>query len=267
MNTAMHLLKRAAQAQIKDLALWGGSFVVLATCVLGVWPPLRNSGSLGGLTSGMSPGMAQAMGLSGFNTAAGYLKGNLFAVILPMLVGFMAVSGVATLLPGDERNGRLEILLSLPVARWVVMLARLTGVLLLLLATGVLVAFTVGGGSKLLGMGVSTEGVLAVTTGTVMLGVFHAAFAYLCACWGASKEGTMGVAGCVLVAGYLIQAVVALVPNLRWATKFSPWQWALGGDPLVSGWQWGGLGLLAMFSIVFVALGSFLVERRDIAIA
>ncbi|OLN14958.1 hypothetical protein BUE64_10150 [Corynebacterium diphtheriae subsp. lausannense] len=261
----MHLLKRSTQAQTKNLALWGGSVIILAVCVLGVWPPLRDSGSLGSFTSGMTPEMAQAMGLSGFDTAAGYLKGNLFAVILPLLVGFMGISGVSTLLPEAERNGHLELLLSLPVARWVVMLARLIGVLLLLLTTGILVAGTVGGGSKLLNMGVSAEGVLAVTAGTVMLGVFHATLAYLCACWGASKGATMGVAGGVLVTGYLVQAVVALVPSLRSGAKFSPWQWALGGDPLVSGWQWGGLGLLTVSSIIFVVLGSFLVERRDIA--
>ncbi|WP_116112252.1 ABC transporter permease subunit [Austwickia chelonae] len=265
MSGFTHLLKRALQAQQRDLLLWGGSVLLLVVSVLAVWPPLRDSGSLGSLTAGMTPEMAQAMGLDGFGTATGYLKGNLFAVILPLLIGFMGISGISGLLSGDERSGRLEILLSLPVRRWTVALSRLCAVVVVLLLTSLPMAASVILGARWLDMDVDTRGVLAVTTAIFLLGFFHAALAFLCACAGASKGAVSGTAGGVLVAGYVVQAVVALVPDLRWSAKLSPWEWALGGDPLVNGWQGAGLLLLLLTGAACLAVGCLFIERRDIA--
>ena len=47
-------------------------------------------------------------------------------------------------------------------------------------------------------------------------------------------------------------------------TRFSPWQWYLGGDPVLDGMDWGGAALLGVGFLVLVAVSIPLFQRRDL---
>lgn len=260
-----HEYKRSMQALNRDIWLWGGSVVLLAVIVLALWPALERSGTLGSFTQGLSPEVAKAMGLDGFDTAAGYLKGNLYAVILPLVVGFFGITATSGLLASDESAGRMELLYSLPVSRFVVTLARIGGVITGLVVCGVALAVSVIIGMKLTDMNLGANGVLAITAGVTLLGAFHAALAYMISGITPKAAMTLGGASTVLILGYLLEAVIGLVPNLTWLVRLSPWHWALGGDPLTTGWHWGNLALLLGGTVLFIVIGSLAVQRRDLA--
>jgi ABC-2 type transport system permease protein len=260
----VELLARGLQAQRRSTLVWASSIVLLAVSVVALWPSLERSGSLGGLTAGMSPQLVAAFGLGEFNTANGYLRGNLYAVMLPLLLGSMAITAATALTSGDEEAGRFELLLALPLRRTQVLLMRLLTVVISLALTSAAVAVTVAGSVVVLDMDVALAGVFAVALATWLLAVFHASLAYAAAAAGCRPQMTVGVAAGVLVVGYMLQAVVPLSKSLKPLSALSPWDWALGHDPLRNGFAGGGLMILLAVSVVLVAVGTVLINRRDI---
>jgi ABC-2 type transport system permease protein len=260
----VELLARGLQAQRRSTLVWASSIVLLAVSVVAVWPSLERSGSLGGLTAGMSPQLVAAFGLEQFNTANGYLRGNLYAVMLPLLLGSMAITAATALTSGDEEAGRFELLLALPLRRTQVYLMRLVTVVVSLAVTSAAVAVTVVGSVAVLDMDVALDGVVAVAVATWLLAVLHAALAYAAAAAGCRPPVTLGVAAGVLVVGYMLQAIAPLSESLKPLSALSPWDWALGDDPLKNGFAGGGLLLLVAVSGVLVAAGTLLIDRRDI---
>ena len=100
-----------------DPALWWGLAIVTFSLVnLAFWPSLEGSEALESL-EGMSEGLLEAFGAQDIATPAGYLDGQLFALMLPLLLSGMAIAAVTAITSGDEDAGRLELLHALPVTR------------------------------------------------------------------------------------------------------------------------------------------------------
>ncbi len=228
---------------------------------------MEESGSLEDFSSGLSPELADAFGVAEINTAVGYLKGNLYAVLLPLLLGLMAVTATGTLTAGDEEAGRLELLLALPVERRSVYLLRFLVVAFALAVVAFLVWAAVLMSVVSLDMDVTAAGVSAVSLTTWLLAVLHAGVAYAVAAFGARRGVTVGAAAAVLVVGYLLHAIAPLSDALEPLAAVSPWEWALGSDPLANGFPWGGIALLAVCCAVLAAVGTAVVDRRDVKTA
>ncbi len=133
-----------------------------------------------------------------------------------------------------------------------------------LAVTSVLVWLSVYGSVVSFDMDVSGGGVAAVTLTVGLLAVLHAGVAYAVVGFGLGRGPALGVAAGVLVVGYLLHAIAPMSDSLEPLSNVSPWEWALGGDPLVNGVPWGGVALLVVLSAVVVAAGTYAVDRRDV---
>ncbi|WP_326702674.1 ABC transporter permease subunit [Streptomyces cyaneofuscatus] len=263
-SPSSEIFRRGVQIQKRTLIAWSAALVLLALSVVGAWPSMESSGALEDFSTGLSPELAAALGVDQIASAGGYLKGNLYAVLLPLLLGLMAVTATAALTGGDEEAGRLELLLALPVARRQVFLVRFLCVVFGLVLTSVLVWLSVYGSVVSYDMDVSTGGVAAVTLTVALLAVLHAGIAYAIVGFGLGRGPALGVAAGVLVVGYLLHGIAPMSDALEPLANVSPWEWALGSDPLLNGVPWGGVALLVAVSVVVVAAGTYAVDRRDI---
>ncbi|MFI9286113.1 ABC transporter permease [Streptomyces werraensis] len=263
-SPSSEIFRRGVQIQKRTLIAWSAALVLLALSVAGAWPSMEKSGALEDFASGVSPEVATAFGIDQISSASGYLKGNLYAVLLPLLLGLMAVTATAALTGGDEEAGRLELLLALPVARRTVFLVRFLCVAFGLAVTSLLVWLSVYGSVVAFDMDVSGGGVAAVTLTVGLLAVLHAGVAYAVVGFGFGRGPALGVAAGVLVVGYLLHAIAPMSDALEPLSNISPWEWALGSDPLVNGVPWGGAALLLVLSVLVVAAGTHAVGRRDV---
>lgn len=85
---------------------------------------LDTADALTSLADSLPPEVAEPLGLTNFGTAAGYLNGELFAMLLPFIAGIMGLTRVSNQLADAENAGRVEILYTLPVPRCEIALAR-----------------------------------------------------------------------------------------------------------------------------------------------
>lgn len=261
------LLIRGLGAQQRGALTWGIALVALTASVLALWPSMRESGSLDSLVSGLSPELIAALGLENFGSAAGFLNGNLYALLLPLVFATIGITHTNALTAGDEDAGRLELLIALPVSRVGLYLSRFTAVVLILAAITVAVGATVGFTAPMLDMDLAASAVIAATLAVFLLALFHAALALALAGLGLRSSTVLAGSLGALVLGYLLYALLPLIGALEHLAALSPWDWALGGSPLENGFDGAGAAMLIGGSLALLALGLAGVRRRTIRTA
>lgn len=252
------------RTQVREVMLWGTSLVALVLAVTALWPSMRDSGALDDIEGSLPSGTAEALGLLDFASPAGYLKGNLYAVLLPLVLCWFAVALVTSATAGDEDAGRLELLLVLPVSRRSAFLARALASVTNLVLVGLVTWASLIGCCLLFDLDVSTAHLSAASLMVTLLAVLHAAVAFAAGGWGLRRGAVMGVSSTVMLMGYVIQAFLPLSDSLDAWAAVSPWQWALGADPLNGGVDAAGAAALAGLSLLLLAVGTYVVARRDV---
>ncbi|MDQ1295985.1 MAG: beta-exotoxin transport system permease protein [Actinomycetota bacterium] len=261
---ALEVYRCALRNQIRDGLLWGSSLVCLVLMVAALWPSLRDSGTLNDLSGSLPGGTAEAFGLQEFGTPAGYLKGNLYAVLVPLMLCWFGISLATSSTAGDEDAGRLELLLVLPIGRRTVFLARSLASMTTLLLVGIVTWISLIACCALFDLDVSFEGMASVSAMVTLLAMLHVGVTFLVSGWGARRGAVLGITSTVMMAGYVLQAFLPLSDALKDWAQVSPWQWALGADPLSGELDLIAAAALTVLTLVLTALGAQLADRRDV---
>jgi ABC-2 type transport system permease protein len=242
--------------------LWwaAGLLAVIAVYVA----PYRQYLEQGALNINTDSGLYQALGYD--NSPAGYLQGTLFALTGPLLLIMAAATAGARAIAGDEEAGMLELLLAHPVSRTRLVLQRFAALAVTCAWLGLVVwAGTVAAaGAADLGIGVGPIG--AATLGLVLLGLGFGTLALAAGAVAANRAAVLGVTAALAVAAYLAYTVGSQVEALASVRRLSPFSWYLGGDPLRSGLDAGGLALLAAVPLVALGVALWSLNRRDVAV-
>jgi ABC-2 type transport system permease protein len=178
---------------------------------------------------------------------------------IPLLLGVFAITQVSRW-TSDETDGRLEMVLSEPIARWRVALEREGALLIataLIAGAGSLVASWV---AQLQGIGL---GIGPVVLATALLLPFGLTFGSL----GAALSGWIPRATVVVLSAYAVTAyfLTQLGPLFKWPAWVDDFSvFYLYGTPLTSGVYWTGLWILLGVTAVALAIGLLSFQRRDI---
>jgi ABC-2 type transport system permease protein len=244
---------------------WGVAIGALCATTAGFWPSLEGSEALDAFSEEEMRSVLEAFGAQNMGTAAGYLDGQMYALMLPLLLSGMAIAHVTALTAGDEDAGRLEFLHALPVSREAVWIARwlaaTTMLLLVSVATGLVMLLA----RPVLSLTeVPAMRLVTATVGCALLATFHAAVGYAASGAGMRRSGAVTVSVGVLITGYVLSFLVPIVEGLSWARRGSPWFWALGQQPVTDGVDVFGWVLLIGVTAGAAVAGTALVCRRDL---
>jgi ABC-2 type transport system permease protein len=255
---------RAASALRRGALWWCVGLVAFIVVNLAFWPSLSGSDALTSLEESTGS-LLEAFGAQGIASPEGYLDGQVFAFLLPLMLSAMAITMISALTAGEEDAGRLELVHALPVSRQAVWLGRWGAMAGVVAGVTIVVALTLLPQLRLFSLeGVSWSRAVWATFACGVLALFHAAVAYAAAAAGLTRGRTIGVAAVVLVVGYLSAVVLPLAEALEPFRQLSPWYWAIGVQPVSDGVSPGGVALLVTVTAVLVALGTLLIGRRDI---
>jgi len=192
-------------------------------------------------------------------TSAGGFLQLVFVQLGFIVVGFAA----ATLVAGwasDETSGRLEMLLSTPLARMPWAMSGGLGAYLAIAVMTIVLALSVGIGALLAGSDAVTP-----MAGSVTLGLYAAAVAGV----GFAIGGLVRTS----IAAEMVAVVVTLtflVDLLAPALKVPDWVHQLAltahlGQPMVGVWDLGGIAACLLLAAAGLALGGWGMQRRDVA--
>lgn len=259
----MNLLRRELREGRVGLLGWTLGLAAAVIMYVPFYPSIGGSGMMETYLEAFPPEVARLFGFDRMATGAGYVHASYFGLMAFLLLSIAAIGWGTRALAGAEASGSLELTLAHGVTRWQVVLE---GALALLLRVAVvsaaasLVIWALNGSAQL---ELDPRGLVAVTVALFLLASLTGAAAL----FGGAASGRPGVAtglgAGVAVAGYVLDAVADLA-GAPWLARLSPYHWAFGSDPIVTGFDAGGLAALAAGFAVLVLAGGWLFSRRDL---
>jgi ABC-2 type transport system permease protein len=203
--------------------------------------------------------------VTSLGTIGGYVTTRVLGLVPTMLALWALVVG-AGLIRGEEQQGSLDLLLSVPRSRMAGLLEKVAA---LIVGVVIATALTILG----LWVGILAAGEQMDWGGALLTGLNIAAFVSF---WGlagllagqftGTRRQASGVTGGLLLASYLLNNVLQAVPNLKGLTWLLPAHYYAVSKPLAPGgtFEWGAWAVLVALSTACLALSILLFTRRDI---
>ena len=244
---------RAFGEQLPRALSWGvglGLFgALLATLVGPMADQIRDSPDLLSIFAAIFPDFD-------LGSAGGFLQ--LYAQLFFIAVGFAAATFVSKW-ASDETDGRLEMVLTTPMARarWV-LAGGLAAVLAIVLMS---VLFAAG-----IGLGAASGGIAAgdPMVGTAALGLYAAAMVGVGVAVGGLWRTSLAaeIVALVVVATYLIDLVVPALKLPAWVHQLA--LTAHFGQPMIGTWDPVGVAACVGLAVGGILLGAWGMSRRDV---
>ena len=197
-----------------------------------------------------------AWGLDNYHYGA--IMGHQMLLFTALLVAVMSILLTVRHTRGDEENGRIEVIRSLPVGR----LTSLSSTVLVMFGTSVVLALLHGFGLYGLSLeGIDLHGSLIYGASLGATGIFFAAITALFAQLSDNSRGTMGYSFAFLGLAYLVRGIGDMGnETLSW---LSPLGWIVRTQAYVNNYWWPII-LTVGAAIAVLALALYLNSIRDL---
>lgn len=263
----LHLLWRRR----RTLLAWGLGLLFLVAATVGFYPSVRAQAAEFQKVIDQAPsGLMAAFGITDridIASPAGYLSGRLFGFIAPLCFTIVAVGVGAGIVAGDEEEGRLDLLLAHPLrrARWVAAGFGLLTITLAALGSFLALCIIVLRGPTQLAVG--WQGVAAASLGAAGVAWVLGALALAVGAGTGRRAMALGSAVAVGVATYLLDSLSPVVDTLAPLRFLSPFWWAGGRQPVVTGFSSPWLLLLPAAAVALAGAAAWAFDRRDLGTA
>jgi len=235
---------------------------VLVVVVL--YPSFKDATNLDQLTES-SPGVAALFGISGSLTSpTGWLSANIYENLFPLLILLITIGYGAWCLAGQEAEGRLELVMSLPFARRRIVAQKLGALSILAIVFSVVVYLCVLVGLRF-DLTFDAANVATTTLGVALLGIDLGILAVALGAATGSRGAAIGVAAAVAAASYLISSMAPLVDWLEPLRYASLFYWAVGDGQLDHGLSWASFAVLLGVGIALALVAVAAFERHDVS--
>jgi ABC-2 type transport system permease protein len=252
----LRLRRRAIYGYTIGMALY-------ALVIVALYPSFKNDTSLNKLTEKGST-VAALFGASGpLTTPPGWLNANLYANFVPLIVLLLTIGYGASSLAGQNEDGTLGLIATLPLSRRRIALQKTATMVLqavpVTLAT--MLCVLAGRGFDLT---INTTGLIGVTTGSLLLGVDFGATAMLVGAVTGSRGSAIGVTSGFAAASYLLSSLAPAVSWLHPARYASVFFYAVGDGQVSHGLPLGWAGVLVAVAALAVAGCLAAIDRLDV---
>lgn len=200
-----------------------------------------------------------------FLTASGFIHGELYSAMLPIIFLVFTILRGAEATAGEEQDGTMDLTLSVPVSRDRVVVDRFLSMAALTGGLGFSMAAVLLVGNVTADMGLSVAGVVSINLALVLMSLLFGALAMAVGAWSGRRVLASGVAAGVAAAAFFVNGLAPLVDGLEIPQKLSPFYWLLGSKPLANGFAWSDLGWLTIATAALFGLAVWAFRHRDIS--
>jgi len=243
---------------------WAVVFAFFVVATVAFWPAFSGNTALNDALKVLPTQMLQAFGLQDFASPAGYLRGGLYDVLIPLMLAAAGALFANSATAAQEDAGRIELYVAQPVTRIAFMTGRAISTLLWIVVLTLVVLVSQVVSDTLFNLQIGTSQIVSTVVLSGLIGVFCGALAIGIAGISARPALVVGIPLAVALIGYVVSALFPLSDLLSPWVGISPWDWALGGDPLTNAGEPWRYAALIVPSIAFVVIGILAFNRRDI---
>jgi len=252
----------------RSLLLWGLGLVALAAMMIAFYPVIREATFISEyLESFPEEFMALFAGeITDYASPEGYLNGELFFLMYPLLMMVFAIGFGSGAIAGEEESRTLDLLLSNPLNRWRLVLEKFTAMIVCTLMLTIVFWATLAIGGAIIDMGLNLLRLAAVCFSGFLLAIAYGSVALAVGCARGKRGVSIGVAGALGVYGYMLNALAPLIDWLEPFQVASPFYYYIDANPLSKGLDPVHTAVLIGISVVFLGIAIVTFERRDLAV-
>jgi len=229
--------------------------------VVALYPSFKDSTSLDSL-SGSTAGAL--LGVTGQLTSpGGWLNGNVYGNFFPLIMLLLTIGYGAACLAGQDEDGTLALLATLPAPRQALLLQKLAAMAVqaFLLAAAVTACVLVGRGFMLT---VSPADTITTSVAVVLMGLDFGLIAITAGAATGRRGTALGIASAVAAASYLLSALASAIPAIRAARYLSLFYWSAGNGQISSGVTLGDYAVLIGVGLCAVGTAVIAFRRADL---
>jgi beta-exotoxin I transport system permease protein len=237
--------------------------VLYVMVIVALYPSFKNSSELDNLTKN-SPGVAALFGISGSLTSPdGWMNANAWANFFPLIILLLTIGYGASAIAGQEKDGHLELVLSLPFSRRRVVAQKIGALTFqaLILCFFTLLAVLAG---RWFELDFGIWELATATVGVLLLGIDFGLLALAIGAGTGNRGVALGVASTVAAASYLVSSMAPVVSWLDPAKYLSLFYWSVGDNQIENGLSAGGLAVLLGVGLALAVAADRLFETHDI---
>ena len=255
------MLRNAFWKTLRDvrraIGWWSLGTVALSAFIVAVYPSVRDNPELNKMVEDYPDTLKAFFGLGqdvDYTSPVGYLNGELFSFMLPLLMLVAAIGAGARATAGEEEHGTLDLLLANPLSRRRLVLDKLAALVAEVAILGFASWLSLVVGCRIVGMHVSSAHLAAATAAAVLLAVTYGALALFVGAATGRRAVAIGVAAAGAVAAYLLSSLAELVDFLKPLRGFSPFYHYVAQDALRAGLALDHVAFL--LALAFAASGA-----------
>lgn len=200
-------------------------------------------------------------GSTDFFSPVGFLNSQIFYIMLPLLLGILAISLGSNLLAREEQDHTIDTLMARPVSRSRLLGAKALAGLVILSIIAVISLIVTMVFSKATDIAVPLPNIAAATLVCFLLAISFGAVSFLLTALGRARGASMGIGAVIALGGYIVSSLAGAVDWLEWPGKMFPFHYYQPEAILRGTYDWiNTLFLIAV--IVICAVLSWLVFRK-----
>ena len=207
--------------------------------------------------------MAMAGGVD-MATPAGWYTGEMYSIVFPFAVMFVAANAAARAFGGEMENRTIGLVMATPTRRTRLAVEKAGAMVAHVLVATVLLSLGVWLGVVLAGVDISVSDIAAIGLMLALVSCAVGSLAMVVSI--VSGRGTMAILVAMLVAivAYAWSSFVPLAEPIADLAWLSPWHHYIGTQPMAQGVDWLSAALLAILALLGIVAGVYLFKRRDI---
>lgn len=249
----------------RGILAWIAGLVGIAIVQLTVYPSVRDTaGSTMDFVNAFPEALKAMFRISDYTSGPGYLSVELYSMLVPLVFIAVGASWGAAATAGEEESGTADLLVSLPMTRARIILAKMLAVMGVLACMAVALTVTLAIGANLLDMDLAPGHLAAASTNSALLGLLFGGLGYLIGAWTGSRAAALGTSIAIAIGAYLLFSLAPLAEALDRTLPYNPFQWSIGTNALLTGWKIDSLLQLAGASVVLLGGAVLAFQRRDI---
>ncbi len=197
--------------------------------------------------------------------ASGWYTGEMYSIVVPFAVMFVAVASAARAFGGEMENETIGLVMSTPTRRTRLAVDKVVAMLVHVAIASGLIGLLVWIGIVVSGIDIGIGHVFAISFMVALLSVFVGGIAMVVSIVSGRGVPAMLVAMLVAIVMYAWSSFVPMADAIADLAWMSPWHHFIATDPMGSGIDLVSAAILAILAILPLVVSVYLFKRRDIA--
>lgn len=231
--------------------------------IVALYPSFKNDASLNKFTDHGNAAAALFGATGSLTSPTGWLNANLYANFLPLIVLLLAIGYGAASVAGQDEDGTLGLVATLPLRRRRILVEKFATMCLLAVPVALVTMLCVLAGPAF-ELHVGTGHLIGATVGVVLLAIDFGGLAMLIGVATGSRGSALGITSAVAAASYIISSLAPVVQWIHPIRFASPFFYAVGDGQLTHGLRPGWAAALLGTAAVLAIASTKAFERLDV---